>query len=133
MRSVKMEVHHTFVSFQNHTYEVAVYSTYEVPFMNELVWRKPIHTKHFLTQVVDFLNLQFNLLPEEYLTLDFVYLLEQYKTEEIDEEIFYTAPQLQQMVSPYRVKRKISNAEDLLWPGGIVYYEFDDTHSKLSD
>ena len=60
-----------------------------------------------------------------------VYLQEQYESEEIDEEIFYTIPQLQQMNSPRRIKRKISNEEDVLWSGGIVYYEFDGTHSKL--
>ena len=62
---------------------------------------------------------------------DLVYLQEQYESEEIDEEIFYTIPQLQQMNSPRRIKRKISNEEDVLWSGGIVYYEFDSTHSKL--
>ena len=60
-----------------------------------------------------------------------IYLQEQYESEEIDEEIFYTIPQLQQMNSPRRIKRKISNEEDVLWSGGIVYYEFDGTYSKL--
>ena len=50
----------------------------------------------------------------------------------MDEEIFFTQRQLEQMSSEHRVKRKISSEEDLLWPGGMIYYEFDGTHCKYS-
>ena len=40
--------------------------------------------------------------------------------EEIDEEIFYTIPQLQQMNSPRRIKRKISNEEGKKMYCGLV-------------
>ena len=49
---------------------------------------------------------------------------------EVDEDVFYTQRQLQD--SPHRTKRKISSDDDMLWPGGVVHYEFDGTHCKYN-